>query len=804
MNIFQAVGELSDPSRLAITVVNRSFQKELSYQDLFGKIDHLVKVLSNINLFAGDRVAIVAKNSANWVASFLAIAKLNLTSVPIDKELTHSEIKRQVEWAQVQCIICEPEFSTLFPDQTLVHPDTLDIMQFVERNMEYAACSSEIATIIFSSGTTSNASGIMHTHDALIKSTLMTVKEQKLNKKDKYLGLLPLSHIYGIVCTLLGPLLTGANVCYVQEMDGTLIQNTMQFYKPTVFPGVPRMFELFYQQIIKKANKKPITSKLFKILLQLSRKTHGGRIFMRTVHKAFGGKLRRVCCAGSAVSQEIASFYIDAGFTFLITYGATETGIPTLGHRNTLTSNTCGYPYPGIETKIEDDQLLIRSPYSMVGYWRNPTLTESIKQDGWIATGDLMKIDANGYYSFIGRCKDTIQLSSGKKIDPNSIEEELRSLISNSEFAVCGIPDHQGNDEIHVFIVADSIKPDIVEKIRQKPLKHGMYISDVHCVEEIPKTSLQKPKRFLLKEIKQKSPPISGEDKLKTLISHAGKIEINEISDDKRVFKDFHLDSLGTCSLWVEIEEEFGVTLPTDLDPEITVAELRDRLENNTLFDKEVEYPLSSKRWDRFLFGCLKRFLKRIYSARVVGQDNLPSEGGYIICSNHVSNLDYIWLTWNMKKERLHRLCCMAKAELLKLKIVGGVLFRSCNLIPVSRKGFVGNAIKSAKERLTAGWALIILPEGTRSLNGELNEFKPGSAMLALESGVPIVPAYIEGAYDIYPRNRKLPRFFDNKGKKFEVNVYYGKPIDPTGHTIESLTRQLEEAVRKLNPKYIK
>ena len=142
----------------------------------------------------------------------------------------------------------------------------------------------------------------------------------------------------------------------------------------------------------------------------------------------------------------------------------------------------------------------------------------------------------------------------------------------------------------------------------------------------------------------------------------------------------------------------------------------------------------------------------------------------------------------------------MAKAELFNKSVSSKLLAQVCGMIPVDRGSLNAEAMKCCKKQLEGKWGLLIHPEGTRSYDGEIGSLKRGAASLAIEANVPIVPAYIRGAYNIYPKGKKLPKLFDWKNmKKFNVDVIYGEPIHPQNLTIEALTKLVELSIVALN-----
>ena len=468
-------------------------------------------------------MAIIAENSPEWVITYLALAKINYTAVLIDASLSRDEINQLLIPSDVALAITSPKILEKMDFHALDLPlaNIYDIntpfegYRNIVKTVEPPLVDRDetIANIIFSSGTTRKAAGIMHTHESMIRSTEMCLNEINMRKdEERFLGLLPCSHIYGIVCTLLGPLLMGAEIRFVESISRDVIFGVFAEYKPTIFPAVPKMLELFSSQIKRKISSDKKTKTLFDIFFPVCyflRKHFNinlGKKLFKSVHDGFGRALDIICSAGAPLDKESADFYYGCGLNVLITYGATETNIPTLGNlRHNITTDSCGQPYPDVTVKLsESGEILIKSPYMMKGYFNDEELTSAAFDDGWFLTGDTAVVDEKGFYHITGRVKDSIVLSTGKKVAPDNIEALYSDIAGVLELVICGVPAvYGGSDEVHAFIVAE--QAEIHESIKKAiheigtTLSASMIIKRIHFVDSIPRTSLEKPKRYLLR-----------------------------------------------------------------------------------------------------------------------------------------------------------------------------------------------------------------------------------------------------------------------------------------------------------------
>jgi len=812
--------------------------RSITYSAMFLEVDRMAEALVQLGMRPGDRVALISENSPEWIISFLALAKIRCTAVLIDSSLTYTDLKRYIEKSDLRLILMSPQVKNGYDGISFSDIPCADITEggrlytdkgFLGKIRDTVLAGDEtIAAIIYSSGTTRTPAGIMHTHEALIRSTLMCAECNNLNETGKYLSVVPNSHIYGLICLVSGPMLMRGDVFFISENTPAQLMKAFAEYRPTIFPCVPRVFELFRTEIEKKIASDPKTAKLFRIFfpicLKLRRSTgiNLGKVLFKAIHKGFGGRIEVFCSAGAPMDQRTAEFYLGTGFNMLITYGATETNIPTIGnYGKKLTADSCGRRYPDVSVKISDNgELMIRSEYMMKGYFGEPELTAEAFEDGWFKTGDLGRVDRKGHYVITGRRKENIVLASGKKVTPEEVESAYTSVPGVKELIIAGVMvAGKGYDEVHAFIVASDygVREIIEARLREigTTLPAHMRITSIHFVDEIPKTSLQKPKRYLLRKAAEEEvsraanmddagrTQLTVEEELVRIIAQTVGWETSRIQLDFGLYTDLGLDSLQSIELAIALEERFGFPVDKSFSRGTTVLDVLSLIENREGVIPDVVdlslYPRSKNFRDYFVFRQISNLARFVYSIRFVNESVLPEDSGYILCANHVSNFDYLWLAAKFNRKRFEKFCCMAKKELFEKGGISRTLSKICGMIPVDRVNFHSDTMKCCENKLREKWGLLIHPEGTRSADGELGEFKKGAAVLAIESGVPIIPAYIHGAYDIFPNHIKLPRLFNfRRMKKYAVKVFYGNPIVPSGQNADELIAQVKEAIQQL------
>jgi long-chain acyl-CoA synthetase len=809
-----------------------------TYGEMTEKISRYAEELVRAGLTGGDRIAILSEGMPEWPAAFLAVCRISCTAVLIDVSLNAPEILDLIERSDVRAIFISAACKAKFEDLSMLRLPVFDIYsgqlcdgpERVPADLPATADKDEeVAAILFSSGTTRRAAGVMHRHDALIETTRMTLKVQGLGSDDRYLAIIPDSHIYGVICLVLGPILSGADVRYIDGISSDAVFNAFSDYHPTVLPAVPKVYELFMTGIMRKINANVFTKAMFAVFfpicLKIRRKNGSlpGKKIFAEVHRGFGGSLKYLCSAGAPLKREIAEFYYGLGFDIIITYGATETNIPTIGNvPGRLTTDSCGSPYPGIEAEISaSGELLIRSPYRMKGYFRDEEATKAaLTEDGWFRTGDLARVNDKGFYQITGRCKENIVLDSGKKVAPDDIEEQYSGIDGVKEFAVCGVPAEGADyDDVHAFIVpsqdTESSRILIRERFRQagSRLPSYMKIDNLHFVDRILRTSLQKPKRYLLRKsalderVSENAPayrgPSHNDDRFTVaakIIAAAAHVDAGRITEETKIPGDLAIDSIEMIDIALQMEETFGVDIEPYFSRDMTVGSLLEAIEGKSVIKSDcTEYPLEKRGWDRFLFSAARGLARLLYRIRCTGIGNLNIETGFILCANHVTNLDFLFLAAVLPKGRCEKICCMAKKELFKDSFFSRSLVRAAGMVPIDRSGLNLRALSALDEKLRENWCVFIHPEGTRSADGVFRNIRNGAAALAIEAQVPVVTAYIDGVYDIFPRSIKLPRLFDWKHcRRYRINIIFGRSIPSAGADVEILTEEIRSAILDL------
>lgn len=478
-------------------------------------------------------------------------------------------------------------------------------------------------------------------------------------------------------------------------------------------------------------------------------------------------------------------------------------------------------------------EILVRGPNVFVGYFRNQEATERILRDGWLHTGDLGRFDREGYLYITGRLKDVIVTASGKNVYPEEVERKLAGIAGVKELCVVGVWDEETMGERpHLVVVPEPQWTTSPEKLREfeeqvrqevqrrsQNLPSYQRIAQVHILtEELPKTVALAPDRAAVRAMVTaqrgasetvRHPPVAPTkalpesqqklaEQVASLIAHLTKQPKERIAPTTRL-ADLGVDSLLRVELTALLEACFRVSLPEAVIAELqTVGELVELLaerlggappepaapEDGAALvitrllspeaRKEAERWLTETPFQRRVRPLTRRFLASIYrrwfAFEARGLEHLPTKGPFIIAANHASHMDTgaIIVALGDRAEQLFVLG--ARDYFFNTRLKGWFFHTFLRVVPFDRTANPLEGLRIAAAILQVGYPLLIFPEGTRSVTGKLQPFKPGLGLLAVETGVPVVPALIEGTFEALPKGRLLP-------KRSKVIVTFGEPV---------------------------
>ena len=857
----------------------------------------------------GSRLAILADNHPRWVAAYLGIVASGCAAVPLDTALHDHQVAKLLKDSGTAAVFCDAKHVPLVRSAAtelklgliLMDPDRAPQATGNERwlanlpaifeagpgSFKAAASSSDdLASLLYTSGTTADPKGVMLTHANFMGEVEAVFNWVDVGPNDALLGVLPLFHVLAQMANLLLPLVKGARVVYLETLNTTELLRALTERNITAFAVVPQFFYLIHERLLEEIGKRGVVAqKLFACMVALNRTLrkvgiNAGRLFFRKVHDTLGPKMRYLVTGGSRFDPAIAQSFHDLGIDVLQAYGLTETTaavFATSPHDNEIGS--VGKAMKGVEGKIidpqsrfngddEDDdghanavgEVALRGAVVMKGYWNRPDATAAVMRDGWFLTGDLGYFDSRGHLFLTGRKKEVIVLSNGKNVYPEEIETHYLQSPYIKEIAVMGLEGKPGDggDRLHAVIVPN------FDILRQRKIVNAKEVIrfDIEGLspgiastkrigsyeiwqDDLPRTTTRKIKRFEVeKRVKANQSKNKNDDSElpadKALT--ADEIEWLDQPDVQRGLKivrdsaaaapanlrpglnldlDLGFDSMQRIELLSRLEEEFAGNVEESQLTEIyTVRDLVDAVlksaasgaggsRSHAAFagwksilaedsqDPEVLALAHPNRINDTFWFLFSRVLQLValdrFHLKVIGLDKLPKTGGYILSSNHQSFLDPLILASVLPSDVFFRTFAVGTSDhfgkglmrRLARSIKVMVLDPDANLVPAMRAGAFG---------LRHGMALLLYPEGERSIDGTPRIFKKGASILSIHLRVPIVPIAIEGFYEVWPRSQKFQGFGPLK-IMFGDAIYPPPESDASEEAYTKLTADLKDRI---------
>ena len=810
---------------------NISFARALQYIDVFAE-----------QMPSGNdkRIVVFSENSEGWVYAFFSIWQKGAVAVPVDASSTVSDfsyILRDctphgiwtsrhnvpvVEQALAQTGLDIPyyvieEKMKCEPEPTRELPGSLP---WAELDVPY---NQKVALIIYTSGTTGSPKGVMLSYQNLMANIKGVSQDVRIyTSKSRVMILLPLHHVLPLMGSLIAPFWKGGGVAICPSLTAPDLMDTLCRGKVAIVIGVPRLWQMLYGGIKKKIDSNIITAFLFNMCAFFRSRTLS-RLVFGSIRRKMGGNIKYFVSGGAALSKDIGEGLKTLGLDVLEGYGMTETAPIICFTRPTDIRPGCvGLPLPGIECKLVNGELCTKGPNVMLGYYNRPEETaQVIDKDGFIHTGDLATIDKKGRVTITGRTKEIIVLSNGKNIEPSEIEYKLEQYDQYvKEVAVM-----QDGDLLRAIVVPQTIwasmlndtqvevalKHEVIEPYNRTVANYKKVMALTVYRGELPRTKLDKLQRFKLQallEACRTAQPIRPEEPepdteeyriIKQYIEQEKKVPVKPSS---HIETDLAMDSLDKVGLQGFIEHTFGMKILVEemaAFPNIKVmaehvASCKTKVEveevdwhsllNESVTDLRIPqascfFPFANK--------CFKLFFKVYNSLGIHGRIQIPAKGPYILAPNHQSFVDGPVVLSGLTCRQIKTCYFFATEQHVRGKFRRALADKNNTII--MEQAHLKESIQKLAEVLKNGKNIVIFPEGSRTHDGDLGDFKLSFAILSKELNVPIVPVCIRGAYDALPRHRKFlyPR---------HIEVHYLPPIMPTSDiTYQQLADKVKQAI---------
>lgn len=814
-------------TRVAMRIERDGRKEQYTYADLRELATRVAGFLASEGIKQGDRVLLVSSNAPEWGMSYFGVLKTGATCIPVDPESSTHEILNFARAGNAAGIICSegvlndhPDLKERLAEQGLTRVWTYeDVFALPDEQTEDERIAllpkrvqaQNVASLIFTSGTTGQPKGVMLSHRNLTSMVSMLSSVFDMTIHDGVLSVLPLHHTFEFSTGFLTPLSRGAQITYLPELTSDALARAIKNGHVTGMVGVPALWELLHRRIKNRLYERSdwigkTAENLIWANAWLRDKTplNFGQVLFYPIHEGLGGRIRYFISGGSALSEKIQRDFHGLGFTILEGYGLTEASpvLTVTRPENRMLTGTVGKALPGVEVRISDPdssgvgEVVARGPNVMLGYYEDEASTRKTLVDRWLYTGDLGRVDDDGNLYLVGRSKEIIVDTNGKNVYPDELEETYGNSVYVKELSIVGLSDGPGekvaclvvaDDEFDISLSRAALHRLVEEHFREVSASLPYYkrVKVLHFTDiELPRTATRKVKR---REVVQLMEALEESQKsgrrgnvqesanadslwLMGVVASVANRPRSEVSIETRL-SDLGFDSLMFVELATSIESAGGsISAPErfneiqDVRELLTVvsrqpgtstkpeARVDDRRKDDEIHIPSFVRTAGNKAGDllqRFLYD---QFLRTHYE----GRSNIPPHTNFLVAANHCSHLD-MGLTKMALGEFGKDLVALAAADyFFDTKYKRAVMENFTNLVPMERTGSLRQSLRHAKSFLDRGYNALIFPEGTRSITGVMADFKPVVGYLALHARVGILPMYLDGTYEAMPKGTTL------------------------------------------------
>ena len=465
--------------------------RTITHKEFRNEINALGTALIKMGL-KDKRIAIISENRYEWELAYLAVATGTGIVVPLDKALPENEIESLILRSQVEAIFYSEKYNDvmnnlrnkkntnlqyfismdlqentngIYAQKALVEKGKKLLSEGNRKFLDTKINAEQMGIMLFTSGTTAMSKAVMLSHKNIITNVMDIIQRFDLNETDRLLSFLPLHHVFECTVGFLYPMSIGACICFCEGVKH--MADNIKEFKITAMISVPAVFDIIYRKVMKTIEKKgkiatlekgkKISQLLMKIKIDLRK-----QIF-KEIHESLGPGLKLVVTGGAALDPETEKGFNDLGFDVEQGYGLTETS-PVIAAETPKCRRlgSIGKKFPSVEVKIENPdedgigELMAKGPSIMLGYYENEEATKStLEPDGWLHTGDLARIDKDGFIYISGRKKSVIVLNNGKNVFPEEIEALLNKVEGIKESFVYEKKEDDGDVKVCTKIVYD-------------------------------------------------------------------------------------------------------------------------------------------------------------------------------------------------------------------------------------------------------------------------------------------------------------------------------------------------------------
>lgn len=814
-----------------------------SFADLHDGIRRFSAYLARREIGFGQRVVLWAGNRPEWVAVFWACLARGVQVAPLDRQSSDGLVRR---------ILGESEATLLVHSGTRPHSsdpiDTFAIESLGDLPLggplePVPARGSDVAQIVYTSGTTSEPKGVLHRHRNICANLDPIRREIERYRwlaapfqPVRILDMLPLSHLFGQSMGIYVPLLLGSSAVFTTKLHPAAIRDAIRCQRVSVLACVPRILGSL-QADVRRQFPNP----------DAGRERPGGPLRRwwrhRDVHRGFGLKFWAFVVGGAKLDARAEAFWSRIGLLVIQGYGLTETSpVVAVNHPFRARRGTLGEVVGSHEVRIDSDgEILVRGDSVVDEYLKDGQAVPAVDDEGWFHTGDLGALDEEGRLVFRGRKKDVIVLSDGRNVHPADIEAVLAADRQVKDAVVVGYG-RSASPRVHAVLILDDPGADpwtVAERVNPLLEPHQRIQSASEWPgDEFPRTaSTLKTQRGKVLErlVSEPRPPRrSGAAGLDAALLAATGRSPEHVSADQRLAEDLGMSSLERVDMLASLEDTYQVRLSEERLARLsTVGQVRDWVANQSSRSSKdgpartangplarsgnagarVRPPRWVRSWPvRTIRRGVQRSLvlplfRRYIPLEVSGASALDGvKPPVLFAANHASHLDTVALLAALPRQWRHLLAPAASQQhffpssgrqrLAEKVVMRALYWLACSLFnayPLSQEvGQVSDSLRYTGELVSAGYCPLVYPEGKMTTDGDLQPFRPGIAALSQRLEAAVVPIYLHGLYDVMSRHDSWPR-------PSPVRVAFGAPIGSReGENYTDLAKRIEACIRSL------
>jgi long-chain acyl-CoA synthetase len=861
-NLLSLFDQFSDIGHDTAVIQTHGYRRQrFTYAELRANALSLAQILASHSVAPGDRVLLWGPNSFEWVACFWAILLRGAVVVPMDAGATVEFVERVARDSGVQLILrdsAQPEIPS--GPRNLVYNDLSASSQAADDSASTRIARADIAEILFTSGTTSESRGVVLSHGNFLAN--LEPLETGIDEYRKYerwahplrfVSAVPLSHVFGQFMGIFVPPLLGATMVFENSALPADVLRSIRQERATALIVVPRMLDA-----VRNSLEELIDSRGWRKWFDAAYSAAKGEPFLRRVwrfrrlHSCFGWKFWAFISGGAALSPETEEFFKRIGYAVVQGYGMTETAsLISLNHPFRATEGSVGKVLPGREFRLaEDGEILVRGENVSSGYWEKGEL-RSAGDNGWLHTGDLGELDAEGNLRFRGRKKNVIVTPAGLNVYPEDLEAALRRQPAIRDAVVIPLEISGNAEPCAVLLTQPTVIPSVARDssspVAPEPVRAAIDAANASLAEyqrirrwlvwpepDFPRTPTGKPRLSVLasravdllvpRQQLVIPPALSGVEgsEAKDLLSSFTSSTSSSASSTSVPSLPSNLadlSSLDRVELLSTLEHRYNVELnETEFANAKSAADIQQLLAQPSVRRSDFVYPRWTQRTPiRFL--RLLIYYALVWPATLIlahphirGREHLAAlKGPALFIANHTTRkADIGMVLYGLPPRFRHHLATAMGGETLQefrqptrdwfflkrwlWQLSYFLLVLLFNVFPLPRFSGFRQSFRFAGETADRGYSLLVFPEGIINDRDSpaMAPFHSGIGLLAQNLNIPIVPMRMDGVWKMKQQRRRLARFG-------ELTIHIGAPVTfPPDTPPAEIATRLQQLVESL------